>query len=160
MNNSLTALEALIAVLLVGTLLVFPVCASQDSAQNAITQAKVSFKTCYEAVLKAESAGANVDSLVVTLNNAAALLSKAELAYASSNYDDAYTYAAQSQSELGDFTTQANALTLNAQANAERNTTFRYISAIAGLTILTAGIVAWAVSGKAKRRNLLGTSTV
>jgi len=160
LTKHLTALKTFLAVLIVGALLVAPVFASQDSAQTAISQAKVSLRTCYEAVSRAESAGANVSSLMVTLNGAADLLSKAELAYASNSYDAAYTYATQSQSTLGDFETQANTLTLDAQANAQQNTIFVYVSGIAGLGILGAGIVAWVVLGRAKRRNLLGASTV
>lgn len=54
-----------------------PVFADQDSAQAAINALQNRLKTCYGAVEQAEAAGANVNSLMANLNDAAGLLSKA-----------------------------------------------------------------------------------
>ena len=139
---------------------VSPVFASQGDAQNAISSAKNTVKNCYEAVKQAESAGANVDSLMATLNNAAGLLSKAELAYAGNDYASAYTYATQSQSQLGDFTSQASALTANAQANDTQNFVYVILSVVGSVGILCTGIAAWVISGRKKRGNFNGSPTV
>ncbi len=149
-----------LAVFLVAAMFVSPVFAQQGSAQNAISQAKNTIQTCYDAVKQAESAGANVDSLMVTLNDAAGSLSKAELAYASNDYNSAYTYATQSQSKLNDFTGQATALKENAQANATQNLVYTILSAVGSIGILCAGIVAWVVLGRRQRRSINGSPTV
>ena len=148
------------AVFLVAAIFVSPVFADQSGAQNAISSAKNTIKNCYETVKQAESAGANVDSLMVTLNDAAGSLSKAELAYASNDYDSAYTYATQSQSKLGDLTGQATALTANAQANATQNFVFTILLVVASTGILCAGIAAWVVLGRRERRSTYGSPTV
>ena len=149
-----------LTVFLVATIFVSPVFAEQSGAQNAISSAKNTIKNCYEAVKQAESAGANVDSLMVALNDAAGLLSKAELAYASNDYNSAYTYATQSQSKLGDLTSQATALTTNAQANATQNLVFTILLVVASIGILCAGIAAWVVLGRKERRSTYGSPTV
>jgi hypothetical protein len=153
-------LSVFLTVVLVGVLFFSPVVASEGSAETAISSAQASLKTCYEAVSRAESAGANVDSMMVTLNDAAGLVSKAELAYASNNYDSAYQYAKQSQSALGDFESQANALASDAQAHEKQSQAVTILSAIAALGILCAGVVAWAVLGRQQRRINFGLSTV
>jgi hypothetical protein len=51
-----------------------PVLAQQGSAQTAISSAKDTIKNCYDSAKEAEAAGANVDALMVTLNDAADLL--------------------------------------------------------------------------------------
>lgn len=147
-------------VFLVAAIFVSPVFADQGDAQNAISSAKNTIKNCYEAVKQAESAGANVDSLMVTLNDAAGLLSKAELAYSSNDYDSAYTYATQCQSKLGDFTSQATTLADNAHANTTQNFDYVILSAVGSIGILCAGVAAWVVLGRRERRSIDGSSTV
>ncbi|MCL5948891.1 MAG: hypothetical protein M1490_00235 [Candidatus Bathyarchaeota archaeon] len=149
-----------VAVFLVAALFISPVFADQGDAQNAISLAKTTIKNCYDAVKQAESAGANVDSLMVTLNGAAGLLSKAELAYASKDYNSAYTYATQSKSKLGDFTSQATAQTANAQANATQNLMFTILSVVGSIGILCAGVVAWVVLGRRERGSINGSPEV
>lgn len=134
--------------------------ASQGSAQHAISAAQDTIKTCIDAVQQAEGAGANVDTLMSTLNDSAALLSKAQLAYASNDYDSAYTYATQSQSKLNDFTHQAKALAQTALAVSEQTATPMLLSIVCSVVILCGGIAAWAVLSKKERRNLHGSTTV
>lgn len=118
--------------------------ADQNSAQSAIASAQNTLKSCYQAVEQAQAEGANVDQLTPTLNNAASLLSDAQLAYASNDYDSAYTYATQSQSTLNGFVAQANAL----QASANNANGSRFLTEVASiaisLAILCVGIAAWA----------------
>lgn len=126
--------------------------ADQNSAQSAISSAQSNFKNCYQAVKQAQAAGANVNQLMTTLNNSSALLSKSQLAYASGDYNSAYTYANQCQNELNGFVSQANAL----QANAANSRNSRYlidgISIIASIAILCVGIAAWShISRKGRK---------
>ena len=53
-------------------------------------------------------------SLMVTFNDAAGLLSQAQLAYSSGDYNSAYNYAVQSQTSLNGFTAQTTTLKDNA----------------------------------------------
>jgi hypothetical protein len=148
------------AVFLVAAIFVSPVFADRGGSQKAISSAKDSLKNCYDAVKQAESAGANVDSLMVTLNDVAGSLSKAELAFAGNDYDSAYTYSMRCQSKLNDFTSQATALKENAQATATQNFVFTILSLAASIGILCAGITAWIVLGRRERRSFHGSPTV
>ena len=155
-----SSITVFLTVFLVAAIFVSPAFADQGGAQNAISSAKDTIKNCYDAVKQAESAGANVDSLMATLNDAAGSLSKAELAYASNDYDSAYTYATQSQSKLNDFTGQATALKENARANATQNFEYTIFSLAVSIGILCAGVTAWVVLGRRERRSIYGSPTV
>ena len=97
---------------------------------------------------------------MVTLNDAAGLLSKAELAYASGDYNSAYNYAIQSQSKLNGFTSQATTLKENAVNNDNQNFIIIVLSIIGSVAILCVGIVAWIVLNRKDRKNLNGSPTV
>jgi triphosphoribosyl-dephospho-CoA synthetase len=137
-----------------------PVFADQQSAQTAISSAKNTIKGCYDAVKESEAAGANVDSLMGALNDAAGLLSKAELAYASNDYDSAYSYATQSKSKLNGFISQAVALKETAINNDNQNFTIIVLSIIGSVAILCVGTIAWIVLNRKNRKNLNGPPTV
>ena len=130
-----------------------PVFADQDSAQAAINALQNRLKTCYGAVEQAEAAGANVNSLMVNLNDAAGLLSKAQLAYASNDYNSAYTYASQSQKSLDNFVSQASALKANAnQENAAVYLT-TVLSTSTSVALLCVGIGAWLILNRQGRKS-------
>lgn len=129
-----------------------PAFADQNSAQTAIMSAQNNLKTCYDAAKQAQAAGANVDSLMVTLNDAAGLLSDAELAYASNDYNSAYNYATQSQSKLNGFTFQASALRQNAINNDNQNFITLVSSVIGSVAILCVGIAAWVTLNRKQRK--------
>ena len=137
-----------------------PVMAEQWSAQPAISSAKNTIKSCYDAVKESEAAGANIDFLMVTLNDAAGLLSKAELAYASNDYNSAVDYASQSKNKLNNFIPQANALKETAIKNNNQNFITIVLSLVVSVAILCVGIVAWVVLNRTERRNLNGSPTV
>ena len=137
-----------------------PVLADQASAQTAIASAKNNIKSCYNVAKEAEAAGANVDSLVTTLNSAAGLLSEAELAYASGDYNSAGTYATQSQSKLDGFISQANAAKENAMNLANQNSSSILLSVIVSASILCAGIAGWFVLNGKERKNVSGSETI
>jgi hypothetical protein len=149
-----------LAVFLVATIFVSPVFAQQGNAQDAISSAKNTIKNCYDAVAQAESAGANVDSLMVTLNDAASSLSKAELAYSANDYGSAYTYATQCQSKLADLTSQAATLKTDAQAAASQNFLINILLVAVSIGVLCSGIAAWVILGRRERRSVHEPSTV
>ncbi len=153
-------ISILLAAFLCSALYVSPISASQGSAQTAIASAKTTIRTCYDSVLQAETAGANVDSLLVTLNEAAQSLSKAELSYGANDYDAAYTYASESQSKLNGFTSQATALQQSAATATSQNFLFTLLTLIAAVAIFCVGIAAWIVLSRKERRNIHGSPTI
>jgi hypothetical protein len=136
-----------------------PVYADQSGAQNAISSAQNNIKDCYKAVRQAETAGANTDQLLATLNGAADLLSKAQLAYSGKDYDAAYNYAAQCQSQLGDFVSQANTAKVNAGGHVG-GLLFEALSLGVSVGLICAGVAAWVVLGKKQRRNNYPTASI
>lgn len=133
-------------------MLASPIFADQNSAQSAISSAQSSLKSSYDAVEQAQAAGANVTSLMATLNNAANSLSEAQLAYASNNYDSAYTYAIQSQNTLNGFSSQASALQQNAGNADNQNLMITVLSIVGSTAILCSGVAAWAILNRKGRK--------
>jgi hypothetical protein len=129
-----------------------PVFADQNSAQTAIISAQNNLKTCYDAAKQAQTAGANVDPLMAALNDAAGLLSEAQLAYASNDYNSAYNYATQSQTTLNGFISQATALQQNANNNDNQNFMTLVSSVIGSVAILCVGIAAWVTLNRKQRK--------
>ncbi len=146
-----TCVIAVVILFITTALFASPVFA-QNSAQAAIVSAQNNFKSCYDAAEQAQAAGANVDSLMVTLNDAAGLLSKAQLAYASNDYNSAYTYATQSQTTLNGFISQATALQQNADNNDNLNFIITILSIMGSVAILCAGIFAWVTLNRKGRK--------
>jgi hypothetical protein len=155
-----TSIIFVIILFIISGLFTSPVSAQQGSAQSAIISAQNKLRSCYGAVKDAEAAGANVDSLMATLNEAAGLLSEAELAYASNDYNSAYKYATQSQNKLNGLISQANALQESAVSSNNQNFITVILSVISSIAILCVGITAWVVLNRKGRKNLNGSSTV
>jgi hypothetical protein len=150
----------LFAALLYSTLFIGTVSASQGSAQTAIASAKQAIVNAYTSVLQAESADANVNSLIDTLDDAANLLSKAELAYAARDYDSAYSYASQSQSKVAGVALRADELKQDALSGASQNLLFTSLSLAVSVAVLFAGIGAWAFLSKREARDINETALV
>ncbi len=106
-----------------------PLAVCQD-AQLAINSAKNALRDAYKSVFQAESPGANVESLMITLNEAADLLSKAELPDAAKDYGAANNYASQSQIKLNGLTGKAAALTQSIQSSASKVSLFKILPLI------------------------------
>ncbi len=132
----------------------------QNSAQATISSAKDALKNAYEAVKQAQASGANVDSLMTTVNEAAASLSNAELFEAAGDSSSAFTYAMQAQSKLGGVASQAASLTQAAQTNKNLTSFANYVLLFAGIAVFAAGAIVWFVLEKRERRNLHGTSPI
>ncbi|MCL5877788.1 MAG: hypothetical protein M1540_08265 [Candidatus Bathyarchaeota archaeon] len=160
MTKLTVSVGLLFAALLCSTLLFATVSASQGSAQAAIASAKKAIVNAYASVLQAESAEANVNSLIIALNDAANLLSKAELAYSAQDYDSAYSYASQSQSKLAGVAIQADELKQTALSVASQNLLFTFLSLIVSIAVLFAGIGVWALLSKRDARNIDETAVI
>ena len=121
-----------------------PVMANQTDAATAINSAKNTILTCYDAAKEAESAGANITLLEITLNNAGLLLSQAELAYSKNDYDGAQSLAVQSQTVLNGFTSTAQSSGLAALQQRNQDFLVNVVgSIIATLVVLVGGVLAW-----------------
>ena len=136
------------------------VLAQQESYSTAISSAQNNLQSCYEATKQAEAAGANVNSLIGTLNEAAGLLTKAQLAYASGDYGLADNYASQSQSKLDGFVSQANTLKQNAQNSNVQKLIVTLLSVLCAIAILCLGLIAYVRLNRTGRNDLNGIAAV
>jgi hypothetical protein len=85
--------------------------ASESDAALAIAAAEEKIVVCYNAAVEADGAGANVTALLVSLNEAGKLLSRAKLSFEQGDFDSAISLADEVQSNLIDFAAEAEALT-------------------------------------------------
>jgi hypothetical protein len=83
---------------------------NREDADKALSEAMEAITTCYEAAVNAEMAGANITELVVTLNAAGNLYSKALLAYKKEDFNLTVRFARESQNVLDGFVLEADAL--------------------------------------------------
>jgi hypothetical protein len=91
---------------------------AESDAASAISAAEEKILLGYDAAAEADAAGANVTTLLSTLNTAGEFLSRAEVSYRVGDFDSAVSYADQSQDELDGFVVEAAALTdMAVQAN-------------------------------------------
>lgn len=150
----------LLAALLCNTFFISSVLASQGNAQSAITAAKKAVVNAYGAVAQAESTGADVKSLIATLNEAAILLSKAELSYAGKEYALAYSYAKQSQGKIVGVTQQASELQQDTLLATSQSNLHTFLSLAVSISVLFAGIGVWAFLSKQEKRHSHETTLV
>jgi hypothetical protein len=111
---------------------------------DAISAAQSKIVQCYDAAKAAESAGANISQLTLTLNDAGLLLSNAQLAYSKGDFSLALSLAVQSQNELANFVSDANAL----QTSASQSRTFDFLLNVVGsvlgtVAVLVGSFVVW-----------------
>ena len=142
LNKSLILL-----VLCVFLLLSWPVscrAASESDAQLGINQASQRIKVCYGAVVNATKAGATASDLLSVLDDSGSMLSKAQVAFASGNFDSANDSASQSVRRLDGFEAQALRLQNGAARAGYSNFMFKVVGSIVGTVIvLVASFVVW-----------------
>jgi len=144
MPRSKTPIALVIILLLFVTVVASPVWADQGAATAAISSAKNTIVDCYSAAKEAEAAGANITVLVGALNEAGSLLSQAESAYASSDFDAALNLAIQSQNRLNNFIGEANALKETAAQQQNQDFLINVVGSIIGtFAVIVAGFTAW-----------------
>jgi hypothetical protein len=117
--------------------------AQQNDAASAISMAQSELVQCFDAARAAESAGANISSLTFILNNAGSLLSGAELAYSQGNFTSASSLAAQSQSSLSGFRSDASALKSAAVDSSNLQTLFFVGSIVGTFVVIGGGVAVW-----------------
>lgn len=139
-----THLVMLILLLTLVAIAPLPVFANQTDAVDAISLAKSTILDCYNAAKQAETAGANITTLVDTLNKASSLLSQAEFAYATSDFNAALNLAVRSQNSLNGFVAEASALKETATVQVNQNFLLSVIGSIIGtFAIMIGGFAAW-----------------
>jgi hypothetical protein len=118
--------------------------ADQTDAAAAMASAKEQILICYQSANGAEGAGANITALVAVLNDAGTLLSRAEFVYSIGDFDTARDLAIQSQTTLGDFISEANALKETATQQRDQDFLINVVGSIIGtFAVIVAGFVAW-----------------
>jgi hypothetical protein len=141
---SKTPITLVIILLLFVAVVASPVWADQADATTAISSAKDTILNCYSAAKEAEAAGANITVIVGTLNEAGSLLSQAELAYATNDFDAALNLAIQSQNTLNNFIEKANSLKETATQQQTQDFLINIVGSIIGtFAVIVAGFAAW-----------------
>ena len=137
-------------ILLVIILLIFltifatPVWAGEKDAATAISSAKNEILNCYTAAKEAEVAGANIKVLVSNLNEAGSLLSQAELAYATNDFDAAVKFAVRTQDYLNGFIAEANTLQETAIQHRNQDFLINFVGSIVGtFAVILVGFAVW-----------------
>lgn len=122
------------------------VCApiNQEVAASTISEAEQSMARAYEAVLDAERIGADISSLLVRLNDAAALLSEARMAFEVGDFEEATRFA-ESTSEVGyEVVDEAELLEIEANnAQVHRSWWFLGSSALGVSVVLVASLLGY-----------------
>ena len=112
---------------------------SSSDADAALTSAKNKLVECLSATNAAEAAGANISDLTNTLNNAGLLLSNAESAYSSGDFQTAATLSAQCQIVLTNFISTAASLQSSASQRRSMDFLVTVVGSIAGTTVVIVG---------------------
>lgn len=121
-----------------------PVWAEQANASTAISSAKNTILNCYSAAKEAEAAGANITVLTGTLNEAGSLLSQAELAYATGDFNTALNLADQSKNRLSNFIGEANSLKETATQQRNQDFLINVVgSTVGAFVIIVTGFAVW-----------------
>jgi hypothetical protein len=82
----------------------------EAEAGAAVSDAEERVVVCYRAVADADGAGANVTGLLGVLDEAGLLLSRADLAFVTGDFDSAFNLAVESRGVLDNFVVEADAL--------------------------------------------------
>jgi hypothetical protein len=118
--------------------------ATADEARAAVDGVQAQIITCYGAVAEAESAGANVTGLLVTLNEAGWLLSRAHLAYETGNFSLAVSFAEQSRARLDGFVGGAEVLKKSAAETGYWDFVVNVVgSSVGAVAVVVGGFVLW-----------------
>jgi hypothetical protein len=118
----------------------------QKMALSKISEAEDALLSAYGAVLEAERAGGNISSLLVRLNEAGILLSKAKLAYNTGDFDSATGLAEESMLKLDGFVAEANELEWRAAYASYQDFLVNFVgSGVGALGVFVVGVIVWNV---------------
>jgi hypothetical protein len=117
---------------------------NQEVAASTISEAEESMARAYEAVLDAERVGADISGLLVRLNDAAALLSNAHMAFDVEDFEEATRFA-ESTSEVGyEVVDEAELLEIEANnAQVDKSWLFLVTSALGVSVVLVASLLGY-----------------
>ena len=120
------------------------VVAQSDLTISKLQAANSAIEVAYQAVLDAESDGADVSGLLVGLNNGAELLSKARMAFDIADFDEILGYV-ESASEVGnEIVIESELLKIEAVNARDLNSwTLLVISAIGVLVVAVASVLGY-----------------
>ncbi|MCW4019192.1 MAG: hypothetical protein NWF00_11040 [Candidatus Bathyarchaeota archaeon] len=119
-----------------------------SNVETAIASAKSRLLSCYLQAQNAEKMGADMTSLLNTLNEANSLLYAAELAYARNDSASAYELAGQSQSQLSTFASQVDYAMDTVEAQKDQSFWIVVISLAGSFTVIILGIYGWVYMDK------------
>lgn len=122
--------------------------ADSPVASTAIASAKSSLVECFAQVQAAERAGANITSLLNTLNEANGLLAEAEAAYSRNDTATAYNLAVESQNLLNNFKAQVDSAVDAAVSQKNQSFQIFLVSLVGSLTVVGVGVAGWVYVGK------------
>jgi hypothetical protein len=142
----------LLALVLCAYAVTFPLTDCQGA--GSVNQAQNNLVASTQAVAKAQSEGANVDALMVTLTEAADLLSKAQLANSAGDYGKANDYASQCQSKLSGVASEASSLQQAAANQKNQSSLFTILILLVSAALLVSGVVSWFMLNKRERRSI------
>jgi hypothetical protein len=135
-----------ILLMLLAPLILVTVChgAAESDARAAVTEAQERISVCYNAAADAAKAGANVTSLLSTLNDAGNSLSKAELALGQGDFSSAYNLANESEGKLNGFENVASGLKDSAVKAGNWDFQVNVVgSSVGSVIVLASGFVVW-----------------
>ncbi|MDH5482935.1 MAG: hypothetical protein OEY22_08675 [Candidatus Bathyarchaeota archaeon] len=118
--------------------------ASEEEALSKISEAENAVRSAYDAVLKAEEAGANVAFLLNGLNEAGMLLWKAHMAYDMGDFDSAFNLANLSKTELDGFVSEASILAETGAQQSYMDFMLNVVGSLVGaVAVVCGGFVFW-----------------
>lgn len=118
--------------------------ASEADARAAVAQASQRVSACYSVAADADKAGANVTGLLLTLDDAGVVLSKAELALGTGEFDSAATLAHLCEEKLVGFEDGAVGLKDSAVRAGFLDFAFGVVgSAVGSVMVVVAGVGVW-----------------
>ena len=140
-----TFIASSILLLICANILISPAYAEDaEEAATVISTAKNKLLSCYEAVREAETTGANITSVLISLNEAGSLLSRAELAFSQDDFDAALSFGVQSQNSLNGVLEAANVLKETGQQEQFMNSLIKVVASLLGvIVVLVAGFAVW-----------------
>jgi hypothetical protein len=118
-------------------------------ALSAISDARSRIVTCFEAAQLAESAGANISSLTMKINDAGSLLSIAEVAFSSGDFLGAQRLALESRTLLSDFESAADSLRVAATQAANMDFWVNIVGSCVGtIVVIVVSVFVWTLLKK------------
>lgn len=118
--------------------------AQSSEGLSAISGARSRIVTCFEAAQLAESAGANISSLTLKLNDAGNFLSNAETAFSIGDFSGAQSLAIESQNLLSNFESDADSLRVAATQAANMDFWVNIVGSTVGtITVIIVSAFVW-----------------